>query len=132
MAFLLQGVVAEATLILDSLHQIVEEFHKHGLYLFTWGDVNNQWENYVAQKAISVDGIILDDVARVTKASGKRFSLFNKPISSPASFDDISIAATAAELGKLTAASPRAATEADARQSPASTLSRIPEALTLK
>ena len=59
--------MAEATLILDRLKDIVAEFHRHGLFLFTWGDVNNEYMNYAAQKSYGVDGIILDDVARVAK-----------------------------------------------------------------
>ena len=59
--------MAESTLLLNRLKDIVKEFHAHGLYLFTWGDVNNKWENYAAQKSWGLDGIIFDDVARVTK-----------------------------------------------------------------
>ena len=65
--FFWQGVVAESTLLLDRLKDVVKEFHKHGLYLFTYGEVNNRLENYNAQKKYGLDGIILDDVARVTK-----------------------------------------------------------------
>lgn len=71
MAFAAQGVVAEATLLLDRLKDVVKEFHRHGLYLFTWGDVNNTLDNYVAQRAYGLDGIILDDVARVAKVSAR-------------------------------------------------------------
>jgi hypothetical protein len=46
---LLQGVVAEATSVLGRLSEVVEEFHRHGLFLFTWGDVNNNMDNYLAQ-----------------------------------------------------------------------------------
>jgi glycerophosphoryl diester phosphodiesterase len=62
-----QGVVAEATLLLDRLEEVVKEFHRHGLFLFTYGEVNNKLENYNAQKSYGLDGIILDDVARVAK-----------------------------------------------------------------
>ena len=62
-----QGVVAESTLLLDRLQEVVKEFHKHGLYLFTYGEVNNVLENYNAQKSYGLDGIILDDVARMAK-----------------------------------------------------------------
>ena len=59
--------MAESTLLLDRLKEVVKEFHKQGLYLFTYGEVNNVLENYKAQKGYGLDGIILDDVARVTK-----------------------------------------------------------------
>ena len=60
-------MVAESTLLLDRLKNITEEFHDNGLYLFTWGEANNNWENYSAQRSFGLDGIILDDVAKVTK-----------------------------------------------------------------
>jgi hypothetical protein len=67
LCFPIQGVVAEATLLLDRLKEVVKEFHRHGLFLFTYGEVNNKLENYNAQKSYGLDGIILDDVARVAK-----------------------------------------------------------------
>lgn len=123
----LQGVVAEATLLLDRLKDVVVEFHKHGLFLFTWGDVNNKWENYAAQKSYGLDGIILDDVARVTKASGKRFSLFNRPISSPASYEELSNI-DGKELDHMVATNPRASLDGSRRRSGLQTLLSIPEA----
>ena len=68
---LAQGVVAESTLLLDRLQEVVKEFHRHGLYLFTYGEVNNVLENYNAQKSYGLDGIILDDVARMAKVDFK-------------------------------------------------------------
>lgn len=59
--------MAESTLLLNRLKDVVKEFHRHGLYLFTYGEVNNVLENYKAQKLYGLDGIILDDVARLTK-----------------------------------------------------------------
>ena len=61
--------MAESTLLLDRLEVITKDFHAQGLYLFTWGEANNKWENYAAQKSYGLDGIILDDVARVTKVN---------------------------------------------------------------
>jgi hypothetical protein len=49
----------------------VERFHRHGLFLFTWGDVNNEMENYMRQKNAGVDAIIMDDIARIAKATDK-------------------------------------------------------------
>lgn len=67
----LQGVVAEASSILRSLEETVERFHCQGLFLFTWGDVNNEMENYLRQKNAGVDAIIMDDIARIAKATAK-------------------------------------------------------------
>ena len=35
--------------MLGRLGEVVEEFHRHGLFLFTWGDSNNNIDNYMAQ-----------------------------------------------------------------------------------
>lgn len=35
--------------MLGRLREVVEEAHRHGLFLFTWGDVNNDMEAYMAQ-----------------------------------------------------------------------------------
>ena len=39
-----------------------------------------------AQKAAGVDAVIMDDVGRLTKATGKASSAFNRPLRSPSSF----------------------------------------------
>ncbi|KAK9814473.1 hypothetical protein WJX72_006486 [[Myrmecia] bisecta] len=85
----LQGVVTEASAILGRLDETVEKFHRAGLFLFTFGDGNNLEANYAAQKKAGVDAIIMDDVARLTKANGKKCSLFNKPIQTPAACDNV-------------------------------------------
>jgi glycerophosphoryl diester phosphodiesterase len=82
----LQGVVAEATSVLDRLDEIVAMCHRHGLFLFTWGDINNDMESYLKQKTAGVDAIIMDDIARIAKATKKKISLFaQKQLRSPAS-----------------------------------------------
>ena len=83
----LQGVVAEASSVLDRLDEIVAHCHHHGLFLFTWGDVNNDMASYLKQKTAGVDAVIMDDVARITKATRKtQPSLFaQKLLRSPAS-----------------------------------------------
>ncbi|GAB4820329.1 hypothetical protein N2152v2_007375 [Parachlorella kessleri] len=85
----LQGVVAEATSVLGRLQEVVEEFHRHGLFLFTFGDVNNNMDNYLAQKKAGVDAVIFDEVARFAKATKKQSSFFNKPLRSPVSQQDL-------------------------------------------
>ena len=43
----LQGVVAEAGSVLGGgLRETVAEFHRHGLFLYTWGDANNDCERF--------------------------------------------------------------------------------------
>ena len=82
----LQGVVAEATSVLDRLDEVVAQCHRHGLFLFTWGDVNNDMDSYLKQKMAGVDALIFDDVARISKATRKGGSLFaKKELKSPAS-----------------------------------------------
>jgi glycerophosphoryl diester phosphodiesterase len=82
----LQGVVAEATSVLDRLDEVVAMCHRHGLFLFTWGDINNDMTAYLKQKTAGVDAIIMDDIARIAKATKKEISLFaSKQLKSPAS-----------------------------------------------
>lgn len=40
--------------MLGSLHQAVAEFHRHGLFLYTWGDANNDYASYMAQREAGV------------------------------------------------------------------------------
>ncbi|GMH39919.1 hypothetical protein BSKO_07823 [Bryopsis sp. KO-2023] len=82
----LQGVVSESSAVLVNPKKIVDEFHDCGLFLFTWGHLNNHYEHYMAQKNAGVDGIILDDVTRMSKATMKEDSMFKKTMKSPASF----------------------------------------------
>jgi glycerophosphoryl diester phosphodiesterase len=64
-----QGVVAEAVPhVLKRLKDEVDQFHRAGLFFFTFGDANNAVEHYSAQRAAGVDAIILDDTARLAKA----------------------------------------------------------------
>ena len=83
----LQGVVAEATSVMDRLDEVVAQCHRHGLFLFTWGDINNDMSIYLKQKTAGVDAIIMDDVARISKATKKtQPSLFtSRMLRSPAS-----------------------------------------------
>jgi glycerophosphodiester phosphodiesterase len=88
----LQGVVAEATSILDRLEEVVAMCHRNGLFLFTYGDINNDMAAYLKQKTAGVDAIIMDDVARIAKATEKKVSLFaQKQLKSPASSLELSI-----------------------------------------
>lgn len=70
----LQGVVAEVSAVMGDLEDTVEEFHRRGLFLFTWGDGNNDLECYTLQKTAGVDAIIMDDVARIARATQKQRS----------------------------------------------------------
>jgi glycerophosphoryl diester phosphodiesterase len=64
----IQGVVAEAVPhVLKRLKDVVDQFHRAGLFFFTFGDANNAMEHYSAQRAAGVDAIILDDTARLAK-----------------------------------------------------------------
>lgn len=99
----LQGVVAEATSVLAELEARVAEAHRHGLFLFTWGDANNELSAYLAQKAAGVDGVILDDVARIARATNKAAAaaavLFaSKPMRSPSSLQELCADPAAADV----------------------------------
>lgn len=72
----LQGVVAEVQSVLDCLDEAVAEFHGHGLYLFTYGDLNNDINHYLAQRKAGIDAIIIDDVARIAYETKKKASRF--------------------------------------------------------
>jgi len=88
----LQGVVAEATAVLPQLTETVAEFHKQGLFLFTWGDINNDIVQYTAQREAGVDAIIMDDVAKIARATNKQYSLFaRKPMRAPSSMQDLEL-----------------------------------------
>lgn len=53
-----QGVVAEASSVLGpGLHAAVAEFHRHGLFLYTWGDANNDYSSYMAQREAGVGAL---------------------------------------------------------------------------
>lgn len=67
----LHGVVAEISSIVHNLDTIVSNFHEHGLYLFTYGDMNNDMDTYSKQRLAGIDAIIMDDVARIGKAMNK-------------------------------------------------------------
>lgn len=61
-------MVAEAVPhVLKRLKDVVDQFHRAGLFFFTFGDANNAMEHYSAQRAAGVDAIILDDTARLAK-----------------------------------------------------------------
>lgn len=89
----LQGVVAEVTSVLGRLQETVAEFHRHGLFLYTWGDANNDYASYMAQREAGIDAIIFDDVERMARRTDKRASstrtLFTKSMKSPASTQDM-------------------------------------------
>ena len=42
--------------MLGRLRDTVAEFHRHGLFLFTWGDANNDYASYMAQKEAGIGG----------------------------------------------------------------------------
>lgn len=96
----LQGVVAEANSVLEKLDAIVGEFHRHGLFLFTWGDVNNDLNNYNKQKHAGVDAVIFDDIARIARETKKtQPSLFaHKQLRSPTSLADLAGDPTLSEV----------------------------------
>lgn len=90
----LQGVVAEVSSVLGRLHESVAEFHRHSLFLYTWGEANNDYHSYMAQKEAGIDAIIMDDIEKMAKRTNKRSSLFNnKAMRSPAS--------SAQDLGRI-------------------------------
>ncbi|KAK9905950.1 hypothetical protein WJX75_009398 [Coccomyxa subellipsoidea] len=90
----LQGVVAEAVPhVLKRLKDVVDQFHRAGLFFFTFGDANNAMEHYSAQRAAGVDAIILDDTARLAKITGKTVSLFHRPLQSPAALEEVAYTA---------------------------------------
>jgi glycerophosphodiester phosphodiesterase len=103
----LNGVVAEVSSIVENLDAIVENFHESGLYLFTYGDMNNDIDIYSKQKLAGIDAIIMDDIARVSKAMNKtgaqtRASLlspkFSKNFRSPSSLAELCVNPSVNEL----------------------------------
>lgn len=106
----LNGVVAEVSSIVENLDAIVENFHRSGLYLFTYGDMNNDMEVYSKQKLAGIDAIIMDDIARVSKATNKqaantRASLlspkFSKNFRTPSSLAELCVNPSVNELQML-------------------------------
>lgn len=85
----LQGVVAEISSIIDNLECTIAEFHRHGLFLFTYGDLNNDLDTYSKQKLAGIDAIIMDDVARIGKTTNKKASLLDKTMRSPSSLAEL-------------------------------------------
>ena len=85
----LQGVVAEVQSVLDRLDEAVNEFHSRGLYLFTYGDLNNDINHYLAQRRAGVDAIIIDDVARIAHETKKKASKFLGMFGSNGSFKNL-------------------------------------------
>mmetsp|Transcript_6370 Transcript_6370/g.18321 ORF Transcript_6370/g.18321 Transcript_6370/m.18321 type:complete len:699 (+) Transcript_6370:300-2396(+) len=103
----LQGVVVESSGMAHCLEEVVRDCHDHGLFIFSWGDANNDLNIYNRQKAAGVDAVIMDDVVKITKASGKKCSFFNKPLKSPASFGEVeALEALTGGLAPLAIASP--------------------------
>lgn len=63
-ASMLQGIVAESSPLQGRVKQVVDEAHKHGLYLFTWGAKNNDLAFVNEQRKCGVDAVISDDLFR--------------------------------------------------------------------
>ena len=78
-------MVSESSGLKERIQEVVADAHRAGLFLFTYGEQNNDIPYYLAQKAAGVDAVIMDDVGRLTKVQPQTL---DKP--SPA---------TAAELG---------------------------------
>jgi glycerophosphodiester phosphodiesterase len=95
----LQGVVAEVSSVLGRLHETVAEFHRHGLFLYTWGDANNDFASYMAQREAGIDAIILDDTEKMARRTNKQGAstraLFAKNMRSPTSTQDLERLASA-------------------------------------
>lgn len=101
----LQGVVPEISGMAHCLDEVVRDCHDNGLFIFSWGAGNNDPAMYNRQKAAGIDAVILDDVVKMTKASGKKYSLFNQPLKSPTGCGDSSISITACAASPLATAS---------------------------
>lgn len=106
----LHGVVAEVSSIVENLDAIVENFHRSGLYLFTYGDMNNDMEVYSKQKLAGIDAIIMDDIARVSKATNKQAAnkragllspKFSKNFRTPSSLAELCVNPSVSELQML-------------------------------
>ncbi len=63
-----QGVVVESSGMAHCLEEVVRDCHDHGLFIFSWGEANNDLEIYNRQKSAGVDAVIMDDVVKITKA----------------------------------------------------------------
>jgi glycerophosphoryl diester phosphodiesterase len=44
--------------VLGRLHETVAEFHRHGLFLYTWGDANNDFASYMAQREAGIGALL--------------------------------------------------------------------------
>lgn len=94
----LHGVVAEISSIVDRLDTVVPMFHQHGLYLFTYGDMNNNIQTYSKQKDAGIDAIIMDDVARIGKQTNKTASMLSNSMRSPSSLVELCSDPSVSEL----------------------------------
>jgi len=78
----LQGIVADSLPLLEggNCAKVVDECHKHGLYLFTWGPKNNDLEFVNEQRRAGVDAVISDDLFRFHRETeAARSSRGNSP-----------------------------------------------------
>ena len=71
--------MSESSGLKERIHQVVADAHRAGLFLFTYGDMNNDIAYYQAQKAAGVDAVIMDDVGRLTKVCAAAFCLAVTP-----------------------------------------------------
>ena len=60
--------MVESSGMAHCLEEVVRDCHDHGLFIFSWGDANNDLKMYNRQKAAGVDAVIMDDVVKITKA----------------------------------------------------------------
>ncbi|CAG9461280.1 unnamed protein product [Pedinophyceae sp. YPF-701] len=67
----LQGCVVKSDPLRENLDQWIETFHRNGLYLFTWGHQNNDYDFVKRQKSAGVDAVISDELFKF-KRMGNR------------------------------------------------------------
>eukprot|EP01127_Copromyxa_protea_P001550 TRINITY_DN11523_c0_g1_i1.p1 TRINITY_DN11523_c0_g1~~TRINITY_DN11523_c0_g1_i1.p1 ORF type:complete len:588 (+),score=120.92 TRINITY_DN11523_c0_g1_i1:32-1795(+) len=61
----LRGIVCQATHILEHL-DLIPDLHSKGLLLFSWGEINNEFESVKKQKEAYVDAIITDKITKIS------------------------------------------------------------------
>lgn len=72
----MQGICSDSEPFLADT-SLIDAVKSQGLLLFTWGDDNTDPRNVEIQRKLGVDGVISDNIGDITKAAGKRRSVFD-------------------------------------------------------
>ena len=63
----LQGIVAESRPLRGICQQVVDEVHRHGIHIYTWGRDNNDLEFVEDQRRSGVDAVISDNLVEFAR-----------------------------------------------------------------